>query len=160
MRLTRSLPVWVAAAATVILAGVAVAFWSGAGTGNAGATLEVGSGVTLSPAAPASELYPGGTSGVSLTVTNPNLFVVRIGSLALDTGQGNGGFGVDAGHSSCDLSALSFTTQSTGWTVPAKTEGGPDGVLAIDLPNALSMSGTADSACQGATFTVYLVAGV
>jgi len=31
--------------------------------------------------------------------------------------------------------------------------------LAITLTNALTMSASAASACQGATFTVYLVAG-
>ena len=33
-----------------------------------------------------------------------------------------------------------------------------DGSLAITLPTALAMSTSAANACQGATFTVYLVA--
>jgi hypothetical protein len=159
MRLIRSLPAWVVVAVTIGFAGVAFAYWASTGSGSAGATAGSTTSVTLSPAAPASQLFPGGTSDVALTMTNPNLFTVRIGSLSLDTSQGSGGFGVDAGHPGCNLNALSFTTQTTGWTVPAKIGGGPDGSLPVDLAGALSMSGTAASACQGAGFTVYLVAG-
>ena len=56
-----------------------------------------------------------------LTVTNPNPGQIRVGSLALDTSQGTGGFAVDGGHSGCGLATLSFATQTNGgagWTVP------------------------------------------
>jgi hypothetical protein len=112
--------------------------------------------VTLSPATPSAALYPGTTSSVKLTVSNPNLSEVRIGSLALDASQGTLGFAVDGNHSGCTLSTLSFTTQTTGWTVPAKV-GGTAGSLTVTLPNALAMSTSAANACQGASFTVYLI---
>ena len=88
-----------------------------------------------------------------LTVTNPNAAEIRVGSLALDTGQGNGGFAVDGAHSGCGLAPLSFVTQTNagaGWTVPAS------GVLSVTLTNALSMGTGAANACQGASFSVYL----
>ena len=130
---------------------------SGTGTGAAGTTVDV----TLTPGTATAGLYPGGTSAVVLTVSNPNLGPVRIGSLSLLTTQGTGGFSVDAAHAGCGVSALSFTTQTngtTGWTVPAKV-GTVDGALSITLTGSLAMSAAAVNACQGATFTVYLTAG-
>ncbi len=88
-----------------------------------------------------------------LTVTNPNAAQIRVGSLALDTSQGTGGFAVDGAHSACGLATLSFTTQTNGgagWTVPGS------GALPVTLTNALSMGNGAANACQGAAFTVYL----
>ena len=93
---------------------------------------------------------------MAVTVSNPNAGPVRILSLTLDTTQGTGGFTVDASHSSCSLSSLSYSTQTnggSGWTV----QGG--GSSSVSLANALSMSVGAPSACQGASFTVYLRAG-
>jgi hypothetical protein len=153
-------------AATVILtvigtAGIALAYWRAGGTGTGTASTGTASAVTLSPGTPAVTLYPGGQSDVTLTVSNPNTTAVTIATLALDTTQGTGGFAVDAGHVGCAVSALSLSTQTNagaGWTVPAKT-GTVNGVLAITLPNALAMATGAANACQGAQFTVYLVAG-
>jgi hypothetical protein len=106
-------------------------------------------------------LFPGGVTNVVLTVSNPNPYSVRIGSLALDTGQGTGGFAVDAGHAGCAVSTLTFTTQTNGgagWTVTGRL-GAVDGTLSVNLPNALAMGSGAANACQGASYTVYLAAG-
>lgn len=161
-RMPRRMPL---AVLLVILAlpvgGAANAFWSasgsGAGSGASGTTVAV----TLSAGTPAATLYPGGTANVVLTVSNPNASPVRLGSLALDTVQGTGGFAVDAGHSGCAVATLSFTTATNGgagWTVPGKV-GAVDGTLSITLTNALAMGVGAADACQGASFTVYLAAG-
>ena len=142
------------------LAGIAAAVWSavGSGTGSGGTGTTVA--VTLSPGAPTAALYPGGQTNVVLTITNTNASPVRIGSLSSDSARGTGGFAADPGHPNCVASTLTFTTQTngtTGWTVPAKA-GSVDGTLAVTLTNALAMSLSAVNACQGATFTVYLVA--
>lgn len=141
------------------LAGIAAAVWSAVGSGSAAAKAGATVAVTLSPATPTAALYPGGQTDVVLTVTSTNTAAVRIGSLASDTARGTSGFAVDANHSGCALSTLTLTTQTngtTGWTVPAQS-GSVAGTLAITLPNALAMSVGASSACQGATFTVYLI---
>jgi hypothetical protein len=148
----------------VVLAGAssgAWAYWraggSGAGSGSTGTTVAI----SLSAGTPSAQLFPGGTSSVVLTASNSNLSPVRIGSLALDTTQGTGGFAVDAGHSTCGVSALTYTTQAnggSGWTVPARS-GAVNGTLSITLTGALAMSNAAANACQGAIFTVYLGAG-
>jgi hypothetical protein len=142
-------------------AGAANAFWRGSGTGAGSGTTGTTAPVTLSPGSPTATLYPGGLTDVVLTVTNPNLYSVRIGSLALDTGQGTGGFAVDASHAGCAVSTLSFTTQTNsgaGWTVPGKV-GAVDGTLSVTLPNALAMGTAGANACQGASYTVYVAAG-
>lgn len=157
MRL-RSLSAWVTVPATIAVAGIALAYWGGTGNGAASGTASAASAVTLTAGVPAGQLYPGGQSAVSLTISNPNTFSVRVGSLALDTSQGTGGFSVDGAHAGCDVSALTFTTQTAGWAVPEQV-GGVDGSLSVSLSNSLAMSSTAPSACQGATFTVYLSAG-
>ena len=141
--------------------GIAWAYWSagGAGTGSgANGTLAA---LSLSPGSPAAGLYPGGSTNVVLTASNSNTSIVKIGSLLLDTSQGTSGFSVDAGHSGCSVATLGFSTQNNGgagWSVPARV-GVVNGTLSITLTNALTMTAAAASACQGATFTVYLVAG-
>ena len=153
------------AALLVILAvtagGAAFAYWTGSGSGAGSASAGTTVAVTLSPGSPAASLYPGGTANVVLSVSNPNTSPVYLGSLALDAAQGTLGFAFDAGHSGCATTTLSFTTQTNGgagWTVPAKF-GAFNGTLAVTLTNALAMGVGAANACQGASSTVYLVAG-
>jgi hypothetical protein len=145
---------------TVGGAGVAYGYFraggAGAGAGATGTTTPI----TLSSGTPTASLLPGGQTGVVLTMTNSNSASVKVSSLALDTTQGTAGFAVDAGHAGCALSTLSFSTQTNGgagWTVPAKV-GATNGTLTLTLSNALAMSLSAANACQGATFTVYLLA--
>ena len=138
------------------LGGVAYAYSSGSGAGFGSATTGTAIAVALSPGTPDGDLIPGGQSDVTLTVSNPNTFEVRLGALALDPSQGTAGFTADAGHPACDVSTLSFTTQTNagaGWTLPAS------GSLPIVLTSALEMGAGAVSACQGASFTIYLAAG-
>jgi hypothetical protein len=141
------------AAVTLLVAGVAAAWWATTGGGSAAADASNASPLTLSPATPAAQLYPGGQAAVVLTITNPNPTAIKVGSLALATGQGTGGFAVDGGHAGCGVGSLSFATQTNGgagWTVPAS------GTLPVTLTNALSMTTGAPNACQGAVFSVYL----
>lgn len=149
----------VVGALALVLAGSASAYWrvagGGSGTGGTGTT----AAVTLSPGTPTAGLYPGGTADVVLTVTNANASPVLLGSLVLDTSQGTGGFSADAGHSGCAVTALSLPNQTnggSGWTVPGKV-GAVNGTLSVTLSDALTMSVAAANACQGATFTVYLM---
>jgi hypothetical protein len=145
--------------AVASLVGIAAAVWSaiGAGLGSASAGTTVA--VTLSPGTPTATLLPGGRTDVTLTIINSNVTPVRVGSLAIDASRGTNGFAVDAGHSGCVLSALTYTVQtngSAGWTTPAKV-GSVNGTLPVTLTSALEMSLSAVNACQGATFTIFLV---
>ena len=157
----RATRIVLAGAAVLALASAALAFWTSAGSGSATATAGSAQAVTVTPGTPSPNLYPGGQTDVALTISNPNPFPVHVGSLALDLARGAAGFGVDGTHGSCDLSALSFASQTnggSGWSVPPKI-GSTDGSLAIDLPGALSMATNAPGSCQGASFSVYLTAG-
>ena len=139
----------------VVVGGVANGYWSsgGGGAGSAGTgTAEL---VSLSNGNPSDALFPGHSSDLSVTVTNPNSYAVHLSTLALDTSRGTGGLLVDASHASCLPGVLSFATQSnggTGWTISA------DGTAALHLPNAVTMAIGASNACQDADFNVYLVA--
>lgn len=147
-------------ALAVPVGGIAYALWSGTGSGIGAASTGTTTAMTLSPATPTTTLYPGGSSPVVLTVSNPNDASIHITSLVLNTAQGTGGFSVDSGHAGCSVAALGFSAQTNGgagWAVPARA-GAVNGSLAITLTNALSMSGAAANACQGATFTVFLAA--
>jgi hypothetical protein len=149
------------AAVIIAAAGTAAAYWSATGSTTGRATTGAPALLELSPGTPADALFPGGLASVVLTVTNPNSAPTEIKSLALDTAEGVDGFDVDAGHAGCDLSALSFSSQSNGglgWTVPPKA-GAIDGSLVLTLTGAVSMDVGAADACQGATFGVFLVAG-
>jgi hypothetical protein len=148
--------------AMAILAGAAAgafAYWNGPGTGTATTALANTETLSFEPGVPTAQLYPGGDTGVAIVAINPNPYFVEIGTMSLDTAQG-AGFEVDAEHSGCGLSALSFVPQDNegdGWEVPPRA-GTNDGRLTIDLDSALLMSSSASNACQGATFSVHLVA--
>ncbi|MEU4391481.1 hypothetical protein [Kribbella sp. NPDC023855] len=144
-----------------VTAVTADAFWSGSGDGVAGGNSGTALSLTMTPGTPTTRLAPGSTAGVVLTISNPNLFSVRITELSLDAGTGTGGFAVDAAHAGCATSTLTYTQQTNGgagWTVPAKA-GAVNGSLPVTLPAALAMSAAAANACQGAEFTVFLLAG-
>lgn len=139
----------------------AVAYWTTTGGGGGSGASGSAQAVTLSPGTPTTQLYPGGKADVAVTIDNPNPFRVHVGSLSLSTGLGVGGYNVDGGHAGCATTVLSFTTQTNegaGWAVPPKV-GTTDGSLSLDLTGALAMSAGAASACQGASFDVYLAAG-
>jgi hypothetical protein len=149
------------AGAALVLAASALAFFTSAGSGSGSTSTPAAQAVTLTAGTPTAQLYPGGVAGVAVSVSNPNLFALRLVSLSLDTAAGTSGFDVDAGHAGCDPAVLSFTTQTNagaGWTIPPKV-GATNGVLAIDLSSALAMSTSAANACQGASFLVHLSVG-
>ena len=162
-RLLTRMHVLVAVAVLAIACGgvAAVAYWTGSGQGS-GETQLPDADLPAFAAGTANDLlFPGGVVSVSIVATNPNQFSIRLESLVLDTSAGSGGFEVDGGHSGCDLSALAFAPQDNdgdGWTLPRRA-GTTDGELAIDVDDALSMDVDADNACQGALFTIHLVAG-
>ncbi|WP_144876076.1 hypothetical protein [Microbacterium sp. 1.5R] len=137
--------------------GAAFAHFRGVGAGSAAAsTGSASTSLTLAPGAASNDLYPGGAGTVTTVVTNPGDALVRLPSLQLDTAQGNSGFTVGDGISSCPVSAFSFATQTNGgagWTVPAR------GSVSITLPASVTLAASAPNGCQGAAVVVYLKAG-
>jgi hypothetical protein len=153
-------PLVILLAACLGASGVAHAYWLATGSGPGAGVAASSVALTVSPGSPVSNLVPAGQADVLLTASNPNFNPTTITAFTLDTGQGNGGFAVDAGHSGCATSTLSFVTQTNGgagWVVPARV-GAVNGSLAVTLLHALSMGVGAANACQGATITVYVAA--
>ena len=145
----------VAAIVALLGAATAGAFWTVGGAGGGTVSAETVASVTLTPGTATTDLYPGRSGDVAVSIANGNTYRAFVGSLALDTARGTNGFSVDGGHSGCDVAALSYTTQSNGgagWFVPAGS------TLDLDLVNAVDLATGAASECQGATFTVYLLA--
>ena len=155
---SRKIKVVVAVVAALGVAGAAMAYYTATGSGSGNATVGSPADLTITASTPsAGLLYPGSTGEVDATISNPNTFPVRVNSLVL----GSGGITPDSGHSSCDASALHFTTQTNGgngWDVPAKV-GAVDGTLDVQLVDAIGMDNDAANECQGATFTVSLATG-
>ncbi len=141
--------------------GAALAFWTAVGQGSGAAATGTAQPLVIAAGSPSARLHPGGQADVALTISNPNPFPARVPSLALDTGSGTGGFAVDAAHSGCGLSTLSFTTQANGgagWTVPARV-GVTNGQLVLSTTGSVAMDLAAADSCQGATFTVFVKVG-
>ena len=138
-----------------IAAGAAYAAWTVNGSGTGTASAASAQGLTLTAGSASGVLYPGATADVDTSVGNTNPFPVHVSSIALDTTQGQNGFAVDAGHSGCNLSSLSFTTATnggSGWDISANSS------LDVDAASSITMGAGANDSCQGATFTVYLTA--
>jgi len=160
-RVLRRRRIWTAVAvgsalATLAAAGGGFAWFSSIGHGTGSANAAAITAVTLSPATETTPLYPGTDGDISLTVANPNGVSLRIPSLVLDTSQGTNGLRVDAGHSACSLTNVQFNAANAtaGWTIPANAS-----AFAIDIANGITLSTSAENACQSATFNVYLKVG-
>jgi ferric-dicitrate binding protein FerR (iron transport regulator) len=151
----------VAIAIAVAVAAAAFAFWRGSGNGEATTVLSNIQSITMQPGTQTAQLYPGGDSNVSVVLGNPNSTFIQVGSIVLDPSASQP-FAVDSNHSACRVSTLSFVAQDNGgagWRIPPRA-GSTDGSLLIDMPAAMKMSLAAANACQGATFTVQLKAGL
>lgn len=151
----RGLTVGVGMVVALIAAAAAGGFWTVHGAGDGTVSAETVASVTLTPGTATTDLYPGRSGDVALSIANSNTYRAYIGSLVLDTSRGTNGFSVSGGQPGCDPAAVSYTTQSNGgagWFVPVGS------TLDLDLTSAVDLSTDAASECQGATFIVYLLA--
>jgi hypothetical protein len=129
----------------LIVAAVAIAYFTSSGSGTGSATVGSSSAVTLHGTT-ASTLYPGTSSSVSFTVDNPSPGTERVGTIQLASVT------TDAGHSGCVM---------TDFTMPAvvANQSFPSGNgQAVTATGTLSMANSASNqdACQGAPLTLNL----
>jgi hypothetical protein len=136
---------------TLALAGGAYAYFTTTGSGTGTATVGTGTAVTLK-ATVSSSLYPGASSPVSFTVSNPSTGAQRVGTITLSS------VSVDAGHSTC---ATTISGGNPDFAMPAvavnKTF--PTGNnQSVTQTGTLTMNDTGvnQDACQGATLTLNL----
>jgi hypothetical protein len=141
-----------------LVAGPALAYFTGGGSGAASAGMTTLQPVTVSSAVPASSLLPGATADLALTVYNPNTTSVTV------TGVSQAGGVSVAGGSGC--------TGDPGWPgslgnsgVSAIAQGGLSigvaggATVTVHVPGA-SMSATSAAGCQGATFQIPVAVAV
>jgi hypothetical protein len=148
-RRTRIILSAAAALAIVVNAGAAWTYWRIAGSRTGAAA----SGTAVELALRArndlnTQLLPGGTGNLTVTVTNEYDFPIRITLVT----PGSGNIVADDEHreAGCTAPAVSMTRPrfDVSWNVARNTVG------AFTIPDGLSLSRTGQHACQGATFTV------
>jgi hypothetical protein len=149
--------------AAFAFAAAGLAYYTTSGTGNGSAQLVHAQNLTVTPAdpVPAPSLVPGSSTSVEATVHNPNTYAIHVHAFVLNLGQSSDGItndkpGCSSGGNTGD------STSSVTFNGPV-TDGGSDFVFApgdtdLTLPGALTMHTSAEDACQGASFTVYLQA--
>jgi hypothetical protein len=125
--------------------GIAWAWFSSTGTGTASGTVGSAQQVTVVAASgsPSTQLVPGGTGDLVMTLDNPNSYTVNI------TGITQNGPVVVSGGSGCTNSGVTVPTQS-GLSIPVASGTG----VTIHIPNGAAMANSSDSGCQGAQFQV------
>jgi hypothetical protein len=132
-------------------AGAAVAYFTSSGSGTGAAAVGSSESVTLH-ATLSSDLYPGSSSPVSLTVDNPSSGAQRVGTVTLSS------ISVDSGHSAC---ATTISGGKPDFSMPAivvnKVFPPGDG-QSVTPAGTLTMNDTGvnQDACQGATLTLHL----
>jgi hypothetical protein len=138
-----------AAAAVIVNAGAAWAYWKLDGAGTAVAVAGSAVGLQLHGRSDDSKpLYPGGTTNLTVTVTNNNDFPVKITSVAAGTGEVT----ADAAHreGGCRTTGVVVAADvlDVAWEVAENTTD------VFTVRGGLTMTNSSDSACQGATFTI------
>jgi hypothetical protein len=148
-RRTRTILSIAAAAAIVVNAGAAWAYWHVTQSRTGQATTGTAVELTLRARNDLNKpLTPGGTGNLTVTVTNEYDFPVRITRVT----PGSGNIVADDEHqdAGCTVPAVSMTRPrfDVSWDVARNTVG------AFTIPDGLVMNRSMQRACQGATFTV------
>jgi hypothetical protein len=127
-------------------AGTAYGFFSGSGSGSNVATIGSAGSVTVEAATgtPSSDLFPGGTADLTLTLDNPNSYPVTITGISQ-----NGTVTASGGVGTCSTTGVLAPTQ-TGLAITVAK----DSVVVVNIPDGASMDADSDSGCQGASFEV------
>lgn len=136
---TRRAVTLIGATCAFTMVGAAWAAWTV--TGSAPATTSIGQAVPLTVGVTMpSDLYPGASKNISVTVNNPNSFAIDVTSITWSSVTSN-----DAVN--CAGTNLSLTPATP------NTRIGPNSTQTILLGSAATLSVNATDACQGKTFT-------
>ena len=135
----------------LVVAGIAVAYFTSNGSGTGTAAVGSSSNVTLHGTV-VSSLYPGVSSTVTFTVDNPSPGAELVNTIHLAS------IAPDAGHSGC---STVITGGNPDFTMPdvAASQSFPSGNgQAVTATGTLTMrdTGVSQDACQGATLTLNL----
>ena len=135
-----------AVVAVLAAAGGAFAYFSSTGTGSATATVGSSQALTVN-GTPSGSLYPGGSTTVNFSATNPSTGHEYLATIHLAS------VSVDSSHASAGCSASWFTMPDV--SASQDIPGGGSGTT-VTASGTLSMTNTATNqdACQGATLTL------
>ncbi len=142
-------------AGAAVVAGFAFAAWTSSGSGSAEARSTTSVNSVITPGANAVDLYPGATSTVEVSISNPNAYAVVVNSI------------------SAGSSALVNTTCTAGTVTTGARANDPTGLLQSDGSTKViaaggsgtyvltsAMSASAVDACKSQTFTMALTAAL
>jgi hypothetical protein len=134
---------------SLVLSGVAYAFWSasGSGAGTVKATSAVPLTVT-SIATPLADLFPGKTDDLGFTVTNTNGYRVSLTTLTAISVT-------SSDQTACPASNITLSA-SPGYTLPTPVNVAANSSAGGTLSGLVTMATSAPDGCQGKTFTVNL----
>lgn len=139
----------VVGAASLLAAGAAFAYFTATGSGTGTATAGTVS-LSLTVAAPAGQLFPGGTVNVTIGVKNTSSSAsLTITALKQDPDRRT--TITTAGQGSCDPTVVSFTDT----TVPT---GAIAAGASANATGTVNMTADALNGCQGAVFSIPLLA--
>jgi hypothetical protein len=131
--------------------GAAFAYFTSSGSGTGTAAVGSSSAVTLN-ATISSNLYPGSSSPVSLTVDNPSSGSQRVGTVTLAS------ISVDSGHSACSTAISGGNPDFAMPAVNVNKVFPPGNGQSVTPTGTLTMNetGVNQDACQGAALTLHL----
>jgi hypothetical protein len=152
-RLKRSIVIIVATVLGLGVAGVAIAYWTSTGEADGTATTGTSDGFTVTPAAAAGELAPGGPDQtVAFTVTNPGTKAQYLTSVTVTIENVNGTPWVPpVGCDAADYSATITTAPPVG---DIAVNGVVNGEATVELAN----TAVNQDACQGEVVPLHFVA--
>ena len=132
-------------------AGYAFAAWTSSGSGSATAKSTTSIDSVIAPGSSSPDLYPGATSSVTVTVSNPNPYPVVVNSISAGSSA--------LVNTSCSAGTVTSDARPTDATGLTQSDGStkviaPSGSGTYAL--ATHMSSTAVDACKSQTFTLSL----
>jgi hypothetical protein len=149
-----------AAAAGVTAVGlggmIAYAAWTTSGSGSGTVSARSASALVVADGHVSNTLYPNGTADLVVTVNNPNAYNVNVTSIvqgALASGSATTA-AISDNAGGCTASTVTYTPPAGGVNFVV----GAGATYTVTLHNVISMSNGAEDACQGATFTVPVIA--
>jgi hypothetical protein len=151
-----------ATAATAIGVGgvIAYAAWTSSGAGVGTVSARSASALVVADATTATTLYPTGKADLVVTLTNSNAYKVSVSAItlgALASGSPTAAaISADGSHSTCNVASVTYTAPTI--ALDSIVVGANGGTYTVTLHNAVAMDNSANDNCQGATFTVPVVA--
>jgi hypothetical protein len=137
----------------LVAGGVAFAAWSSSGSGSATAQSTTSLNSVIAAGTSAADLYPGATSSVTVTVSNPNAYPIVVNSISAGS-SALANVSCTAGTVTSDARTVDATglMQSDGSTKTIAAAGSGTYILATH------MAASAVDACKSQSFTLALTA--